>query len=103
LLHNPFVEPDPEPASESAQERARHAFEHAVEHEREAIVAHEAAAVRHDNIADQQEQAALSAPDELRDRMADLAARERGRAVTARGRADAVRERLRSEGVDPGV
>jgi hypothetical protein len=93
------VDPDPD----TAQERAQHAFEHAVAHEREAIVAHEAAAARHDNIADQQEQAALSAPDELRDRMADLAARERGRAVTARGRAAAVRERLRNEGVDPDV
>ena len=103
MLHNPDVDPDTDGGVPSPQQRADAAFEHAVSHELDAIAAHEAAADRHDEIAAQQEQAALVAPDDLRERMTQMAARERHRAVVARRRADTVRERLRAEGIEPGV
>lgn len=86
-----------------AGDRARHAYAHAVEREREAIATHERAASMHEGLAARLELSAENEPNP--GRAGALAARvetERQRSVEARKRAAEARERLRSEGRDPG-
>jgi hypothetical protein len=83
-----------------AEERARRAFVHAVARERDAIEAHEQAALRHEEIAEKYESAALTSDAGGRDRLTQLASKERERAANARMRAEEVRNRLRADGLD---
>jgi hypothetical protein len=80
--------------------RSQRAFDLAVARERDAIKLHERAAELHDATAQLLLEAALGEPDQVRsDAMRRRAAAERGFALTARGRARTVRERLAAEGI----
>jgi hypothetical protein len=74
----------------------------AVRRDRDAIAVHEAAAARHEQTAVAVERcAAVFDDDRVREAALQLAARCRERADAARYRAEAVKTRLRSAGIDP--